>query len=384
MKQRRSQSKRVGVYYRFYFPRDFGPNFINMTILYDYQAFVQKIGGVSRYHFELIRHLPEGIQANLQPLLSDNVYLRQMSRRQYSFRSNWDNKNKENVYKAVDQGLSFLTLASKKFDVFHVTGLNPYYIGHAKGKPIVMTVHDLIHEKCDLHDSDVVKAKRKKCLAVADAIICVSEETKRDLLSYYDVDEGKTSVIYHGADQDLIAPDVASLVEAPYLLYIGGRNSYKNFPNFLRAFARLDKDMRLVCTGAPFNSEERELISSLGIGDRIIQRFVTDDELNNLLCHALAFVYPSKMEGFGIPILEAYRAGCPAIISDIQCFHEVAADAAEYFDPNDVDSIAERIGSTVSNSDRLAELKQSGYDRLKFFTWDETANKTAAVYKSLI
>ena len=356
-----------------------------MKVLFDYQGLIQRIGGVSRYHVELFRNFSDDIEAVMPKILSDNVYLSQFGISHRSIELPVDNKKKQNLYKAINILQSRMYLSANNYDLFHPTGFNPYYVGKSM-KPVVLTVHDLNFFKFPymLPKSDVVQDKMRRCINYADHIIAISEETKDDLINILDINEKKISIVYHGIDQDLIQSEEKPLVDAPYLLYIGGRNGYKNFTRFIKAFSIIDEDIHLVCTGMPFSHEEKELIETLKIGNRVHQMFVSDKDLNNLLCNAMAFIYPSLGEGFGLPILEAYRCGCPCIISDLKCFREVAGNSAHYFDPKDVDSIANTIKETVSNKQCLCGLKEDGYKRIKLFTWKKTAEETEKVYHRVL
>lgn len=356
-----------------------------MNILYDYQAFIQKVGGVSRYHCELIKNLPEGFRAVLPYMLSDNVYLRDAGVKQVSLFPAKQPARKEALYKGVDMAMSMLALKQKKYDIFHPTFLNPYYIGRTK-KPTVITIHDLLHEKMPdlVVKADIVREKRRKCVEDTDAVICISEETKSDLKKYYEVPDEKIRVIYHGADQDLFVSTSASMYEKPYMLFIGNRKGYKNFQAFLQAFSLLNEDVDLVCTGSAFNSDELQLINRLGVSNRMHQIFASNEEMNELLYHALAFVYPSLGEGFGLPILEAFRCSCPCIVSDLGCFNEVAGDSAVYFNPESIDDMLSVISKTLNDSQRLKTLRASSRQRLKLFTWEKTTRETASLYKSLL
>lgn len=356
-----------------------------MKILYDYTCFEQRIGGVSRYHVELIKNLDKNIYTILQPLLSNNVYLKEIGHSCIDLFPSIHSNKKKLVYKQLNQWLSIYYLKFKEYDIFHTTGMNPYFIDKTD-KPVVVTVHDLIHEKYPnlIVKSEIVKKKREKELKRADAIICISEQTKNDLLQYHNVDESKISVVYHGANQEIIYKAQTPLYNFPYILFVGERSTYKNFSRLVEAFSLIEKDIHLVCTGKAFTTEELSLISKHNVQNRIHNKFVSDEELNNLYCNALAFIYPSLCEGFGLPILEAFRCGCPCAISDILCFHEVADDAALYFDPLNIEDMVNTINLLVLNDSKRNLIKTKGYDRLKKFTWEKCAKSTEQVYSKLI
>ena len=356
-----------------------------MKILYDYQAFIQRIGGVSRYHAELIKNFPNEAESMLPPILSDNVYLREMGIKHRQFMPNYNGRRKYDVYKALNIIQSRWWLATKNCDIFHPTFFNPYFVGHCK-KPVVVTMHDLNHWKYPelTVKAGIVQQKERAICNVASHIIAISEETKEDLMRYIEIPEKKITVIYHGIDQELTVCHEKPLVEYPYLLYIGGRSGYKNFKIFLQAFVKVDKRVNLVCTGGAFSTEEMEMIASLDLANRVCQMFVCDNDLNNLLCNAIAFVYPSLAEGFGMPILEAFRCNCPCIISDIKCFHEVAGDAACYLNPQSPEDMATVINNTIYNETKIQKMRKRGIERMKEFSWKKTANETLHVYTSLM
>lgn len=256
-----------------------------MRILYDYQAFVQRIGGVSRYHTELFKNFSNEVEVLLPPILSDNVYLKEMGIRHRQFIPKHDTRNKYNVYKALNIVQSRWWLATKNYDIFHPTFFNPYFVGHCK-KPVVVTMHDLNHWKYPelTVKAEIVQRKEREICNIASHIIAISEETKEDLMRYIKVPENKITVVYHGIDQELVICHEQPLVAYPYLLYIGGRSGYKNFKIFLQAFVKVDKRVNLVCTGGAFSAEEMEMIANLGLANRIHQMFVCDNDLNNLFC----------------------------------------------------------------------------------------------------
>lgn len=358
-----------------------------MKILYDYQAFtLQKIGGVSRYNIELMKNLPFGCNYSIPPCFSDNVYLKEKGIRHMSIMPNNNSSIKQRLYSGYNRLQSLWHLTNEKFDVFHPTYFRPYYMGHTGNHPVVVTVHDLNYFLYPEMFQNSIDVKREIILSCkyADAIICVSEETRQNLLTFIELDPQKTNTIYLGASQEIPKHDEKRLHASPYILYVGGRWSYKNFPNFLKAYSKMNTKVDLVCTGKPFNEEEISLISQLKIKDRVFQKFVSDEEMTNLLCHAEFFVYPSIAEGFGLPILEAARCGCPSVVSDILCFHEVANDSAIYFNPNSIDDMAFTLEKAISDEAKLHELSLKAQENLKRFTWQKMAKETFEVYKKLI
>ena len=162
-------------------------------------------------------------------------------------------------------------------------------------------------------------------------------------------------------------------------MLVGG-GGYKNWGWFLRAVApMLEETLELLCTGEPFTGEERALIRRLGVEKWVRQEYVSDEEMLRLLAHAAAFVYPSRYEGFGMPILDAWAVGCPVVLSRASCFPEIGGDAAEYFELDDAKSLIAAI-------ERAKEGKtvEKGRQRLKDFSWEKCAAETAAVYRKVV
>lgn len=357
-----------------------------MKLLYDYQAFNQHHGGVSRYHVELIRHLRKlGVDCELPTIFSENVYLDEIGAKHYNPLSSWKSSLRLNGMKWVDQKICTRYIEKGDYDIFHPTFLNPYYVGHTKGKPVVPTMYDLINEKFpSFSDSANVAAKRKIVLENATHILSISQQTKNDLIDFYNIDENKISVVYLGAEQDIYTAPFQRIFEKPYVLFVGTRDRYKNFDTFIKAFAQLKEDVDLVCTGVPFKAHEIETFDKLGISKRVHQMFASTDEMNQLMAQAEFFVYPSKAEGFGLPILEAFRCGCPCLISDILCFHEVASDSALYFNPGSVDDLQSCMEKVLGDNETREKLRNAGFDSLKEFSWAKTAKETLEVYKSIL
>lgn len=357
-----------------------------MKILFDYQAFVQRIGGVSRYHVELLLRLSDyGIDVKLPNIYSDNYYLQNHGIGHRNL-PNIFGRFRPHFQSWLNQKICKHVISSGDYDVHHSTFVNPYGIKALNNKPLVVTVHDLIQEKTQRHDAVVTSQRRSEQLDRADAIICVSNQTKSDLLQFYpQCSDRPIFVVHHGCDQETpVLSHTAPFVKGRYVLYVGSREKYKNFRNMLTAFSTLENEVKLVCTGNSFSGDELRLIHKLGLDDRIIQSFVSDEELKNLYQYALAFIYPSTMEGFGMPILEAYRMQCPVICSDIECFNEIGGGNQLYFNPLEIESISETLKRICSDENLRNNLVENGNKRLKLFIWEESVKQHAEIYRGLI
>jgi glycosyltransferase involved in cell wall biosynthesis len=230
---------------------------------------------------------------------------------------------------------------------------------------------------------------KRKLIPLARRIIAVSEQTKKDIINIFNIPENKISVVYHGADTTPYYPSVGIKFDFEYLLYIGERHMYKNFISFCRScmpILRRHKELKVVCTGKPFSSEEIFFFEAFGMKERFIHFFPeTHQEILDLYHNAIAFAYPSSYEGFGIPILEAYTADCPVMLNRASCFPEIAGDAALYFTMGKESSDFEDVFETLYHldSNEREQLLQKQRERLKLYSWKKSAEKLANAYQNL-
>lgn len=269
--------------------------------------------------------------------------------------------------------------------------------------PVVVTVHDLIHECCPeyldpTYASSIdryVKAKRR-CIFAADAIIAVSRATRDDLLSVYpQLDPGRVHVIHHGSDHvPALSPAEASQQPPPglpcrrFLLYVGTRGHYKGFDDLLQAFTELgpySRDLGLVCVGSPFSAEEVARIDDLGLNGKVICSQADEAHLLRFYQHALGFVYPSWREGFGLPILEAMRARCPVVCSDIPSSREIADRYALFFQARDQHDLLRALQELLAwDPVRRAQHLSAAQAHASLFTWQDAARRTCDLYLGLL
>lgn len=375
-------------------------------VLYDYQAFtMQTHGGVSRCFMELYKHLPEGVKAQIAIKESDNVYIRDIEGvkpahdRYNKFvcpHNFWgkghlhlwyDKLTHGGYYPNYNKTYSIELLRKGDFDVFHPTFFSDYFLPYLNGKPFVLTIHDMIPELYPQYFSrdDIQVVMKKKLAPLASAIIAVSENTKKDIIRILGIPDNKIHVIYHGCSFPHTSKREIQ-ISNPYLLYVGDRNNYKNFDLFVQyvtPFLLSHAEMRVMCTGRSFNCKEKELFTKHQLEERFVHYWVSsDDEFFSLYHQALCFVYPSEYEGFGIPILEAYKAGCPVLLNNASCFPEIAGDAAVYFHMDSIDSdIVEKLEKIYSYSEKERNaLLAKQQERLALYSWEQSANQMAKIY----
>lgn len=370
-----------------------------MKLLYDHQIFdLQRYGGISRYFYELMRcyaaagtpefelACPYTTNAYLwdAPFLKLNTLL---TRKRFKGSGLVNNllagrKNRSAAEAALRAG---------NYDLFHPTYYDPYFLELLGGKPFVLTVHDMTHERYpDCYPAaDQTSGSKRLLVDSAAHIITDSESTKHDLLEFCRVAEAKVTVVHLGCS--LACPaTTASTIALPetYLLYVGERSRYKNFAFAVRALAPLFReqpDLQLICIGGGvFTPEELALLAELGLTGRCRQMRLADAELATAYSHAVALIFPSLCEGFGIPVLEAFACGCPAILSTRTSLPEVGGDAALYFDPERGEELLSQAVRLLADNSLREELVQAGRERVREFSWERTAAETRAVYSGVL
>ncbi|MCF8262055.1 MAG: glycosyltransferase family 4 protein [Melioribacteraceae bacterium] len=380
-----------------------------MKVLYDYQTFEeQKFGGISRYFFELIKHFENenDVEVSLPIGYTKNVYLRSLrpellmtqGENYDRFFPNLNFWSKMRIYNFLFPGklpplnkvVSIDALKHNDYDIFHPTYYDPYHLEMPKKGPFVLTVLDMIHEIFKDYPQLLPEIRENKKLLAekADRIIAISENTKKDLVNILNINPEKIEVIYLGNSLEPVNT-IKLDFELPenYLLFVGLRTDYKNFHFMienLKEFLKQNRDVKLICTGSAFTEEERSYFENNGIAESVIHHFADDKTLAYLYANAIAFIFPSLYEGFGIPVLEAFSCGCPALISNTSSLVEVGGDAVLYFDPKSDESIKSAVDRIVSDKELGKELKAKGYEQLKKFSWDKTAEQTLALYNRLI
>jgi glycosyltransferase involved in cell wall biosynthesis len=282
---------------------------------------------------------------------------------------------------------------SRQPALFHST----YLTRVAASIPQVATAYDMNQELFpSMYADDWGQGFRNqyRChLERATRVIAISEKTKKDLVHYYNVPPSRVDVVYLAADRSVFWPErdpqqlkrscFPKKLRQPYFLYVGGRYCYKNFNGLLEAFARsgISKDVTLAVAGPGWTKDENERIDRLRLRDRIVLvEHPSDAMLRTLFSLAVAFIYPSWHEGFGIALLEAMACGTPVLASGIEVFKEVAGDAVFYFDPHDPESMADALRRCLSEDFRQDFVRQ-GFECIERYSWELCAQQTYRVYQ---
>ena len=362
-----------------------------MRVLYDGSIYAHQVaGGISRYFANIIKNLPP----DFAPILTTK----------YNRTLNTPGHPGLKVYNfpvfrpgriSIPLGKLYFRAVERilRPDVIHPTyysRLTDEKMGHRRC-PLVITVWDMIHEIFpDTMDPHGVGAREKKeAILGSDAVLCISESTKTDLLNRVDVPEERITVTHLASEIDAsISHGDEAVPEQPYFLYVGSRAPYKNFDGLCKALSILSEnktDIRLCVVGSPFNSKENALIGELGLM-KAIENYgeVSDSHLAKLYRCCVAFVYPSYYEGFGIPLLEAMACGTAIIASNCSSIPEVVGDAAVLFEPSDTNSLAEALFFMLNHPAKRSDFISKGNERAKTFSWEKTVAKTVHVYRSLL
>lgn len=363
-----------------------------LRVAFDHQIFSgQRYGGISRYLVELVRCLAlrDDCSVSVLALAHVNAYLPSL---RGSVVRGWRAPHiprTARVRQRINDLITRRLLRTLCPDVVHET----YYSARRlapDGVPTVVTVHDMIHERFPWYFSDAASLARRKAAAVRRAahVICVSENTRRDLLELIPIDPARVSVIHLASSLSPAA--MSAQIETrrdvqPYILFVGDRGGYKNFGALLDAIMLLPNGLRKVGLvtfgGGALRAAELQHVIRLG-GNSFVHMHGGDEVLTKLYSNAAALVYPSLYEGFGIPVIEAMVCGCPVVCSNTGSLPEVAGASAEFCDPLDPASIARAIANVLESPTRANELRTRGIARGAEFSWERCAQQTYAVYRA--
>lgn len=383
------------------------------------RAFVGKRTGTENYSYQLLLRLAEIDRKNtyhifLRPVASQGCTLR-------GWPSNFKPITLPYPRLWTQVGLAKQTFIDK-LDVLFVPAHTLPLIRRPH-LPTVVTVHDLGAEYLpsthQLKQRLYLKLMTHYQLKSATRLIAVSEATKDDLIKKVGIASKKISVIYEGFNNELFKPTKVDLknyllkqfdlVPDQYFLFVGTIQPRKNLERLIRAYAKflksddrklkendlsstiypqktifypLSSTVKLVIAGSKgwLSEEIYQLPKKLGIENQVrFLGYVPDKDLPTLYSGALAFVFPSLFEGFGLPILEAMAVGCPVLTSNISSLPEVAGKAALLVNPYSEDEIAQNLIKLYTNSNLLQQLTTAGFEQIKKFSWEKCARETLAV-----
>ncbi len=261
-----------------------------------------------------------------------------------------------------------------------------------RGKQII-TVHDvlpILFPERYKEQYYFFKFFLRRAIHLSDFVITVSQRSKEDIIKFFGIDEDRVRVFYQGYNDEIFKPveDREGIIKIKkrfglfdYVLIVGAQYSHKNVEVVMKAIKYLEP-LQLVITGTkePYESEILKEARSLGLSERVkILRYVPQEDLVYLYAGALALAFPSKYEGFGIPVLEAMAVGIPVI--GTYAVKEAGGDAIKYADPENFESWMEAIRDVLKNREVFVRM---GFERVKLFSWDKTAREISTFISSLL
>ena len=355
-----------------------------LSVAFDHSIFAaQRQGGVSRYFCELASNLSAGgVDVSIRaPIFVTDA-----------LRGSHANVRIEGAHVPVFPGVTLLGNVAASIwrgtqtaDIVHAT----WYPDRRPvgAKIFAITIHDMIAETYPEQVRAAERQSRLKAAAAsqADLVLCVSENTKRDVVRLLGINEHKIAVTPLASRIGSLPP-ASFASDVPYILYVGQRGGYKNFDALALAFlssSLLRNHFRLLCFGGgPVTTQERELISKAPASGAGSIHFLSgnDQLLAAVYRGAVAYVCTSLYEGFGLPVIEAMSCGCPVVASSGGSIPEVGGDAAEYVAAPTNEAFRALLERLLFDAERLMELSKHGLARSQEFSWQTTAQVTLDAY----
>lgn len=263
-------------------------------------------------------------------------------------------------------------------------------------RPHITTVHDLTLLNTYNSDKPWLQYHVKQFIGkflffvighTSKHIITPTKYTKNEYVKHAKIEPDKVTVTYEAADVNSHKPQKIDLPFGKFLLYVGQQSDYKNIKRLIQAHQQLqakDPELGLVLVGAKNKATRMnmEWVAQHGFKNVHFTGFVSNEELTWLYQHCATYVFPSLMEGFGLPGLEAMACGAPVASSNATCLPEVYGDAAHYFDPASVTDMARAIDEVVTSKDLQEKLVKSGLQQVKKYSWRTMAKQTYEVYEN--
>jgi len=372
-----------------------------MKIGIDCRLFSSSFTGIGRCTHELVKHIIEMNRKLAEPhelvLFFNNPEYREfrslapikkvlINAKHYSFDEQWTFWRK---------------LKKEKCDVVHFPHFN---------KPILykgdytVTIHDLTlsmfpgKKMTKWYHRLAYHMVIKSAIKHARRVIAVSQNTKNDIIEHFKIKPDKIAVVYNGVNKEFdLMKDVEKThptlrkhkINKQFLLYVGVWRSHKNLPRMIEAFKKLreSSDIQLVITGKPdlHYPEVIDTVKRLKLTENVIfPGLVSEKELIHLYNAAMIFIFPSLYEGFGLPPLESMRCGTPVVASRTSSIPEICGNEnAIFFDPYDVEDIAEKIAMVYKDAELQGRLIKNGAERASEFSWEKMSKDTFKIIQNV-
>lgn len=354
-----------------------------MKIIFESSIFLhQSVGGISKYFCKINKIFKK---RNIKSIIYSPLSINNNLKDNKNYNINYFKFKKiprlcTKLFYLINNFATFFFIKFYKPDILHFSYYNNSLLKFIN-IPYVLTVYDLISENKNYKDK---RFKKKQLIHNASHIICISNTTRKDLIKFYNVDKKKISVIYLGVGYN----KKLTVKKKNYILFVGSRDGYKNFINFIKAFGKsnyLINNYKVLCFGSKsFNLEEVQLIKKLKIENNVFFKSGNDKILNKLYKNASLFVAPSKNEGFGLTLLEAMSFGCPTICSDIAIFKETLKNSCCYINPNNISDIKKKMENVLKSKKKQKILIKKGLLKTKQYSWNKCALETIEIYKKVL
>jgi glycosyltransferase involved in cell wall biosynthesis len=371
-----------------------------LRIVFDAHTLTPHRSGIGEYSWHLLRALVNDFSERIELSLYVPSGIHPARNEEDILRLTADVRDGD-YFKPRHQWRLPMLLRRGAYDLLHTPDfLVPLY----SPVPVVCTIHDIVPI---VHPEFIPRSMKARLLPVfrawarravrrSAAVITVSTHSKNDILRMLGGEERRITVVPSAPTlevgaSELTADHAAMLHPGGYFLYVGRHDPYKGLEHLLRAFAeaRQAPGMEQIHLAVAGKSDPRygyrELVTSLGIrGSVHFLDYVAHDALSALYSNALAYVHPSLYEGFGLPPLDAMRHGTPVISSDRSSLPEVVGDAALLVDPEEIKSFACVLRDVAENATLRSTFIQKGFEHVRRFSWNLTAEKTVEVYMRAI
>jgi glycosyltransferase involved in cell wall biosynthesis len=345
-------------------------------------------GGVARY----FRHISDGLIAHYGAQVS--IFSSQSrnygpARHIHALPTNFKGSGRLGFHRINNFLASRVAMYHKPAVLYH-----PYYGNVHTAAAQVYTVYDMTHELFfpRTKKNQAFIDEKSHCIERASLLIAISQNTAKDIVACYPhVNPARIVTTWLGVDEFFFEPQPKPN-QKPYFLFIGARLGYKNFQRMVQAFGQAglakDFDLRVVSPDKAdkFSKEEMAELSHYHLENSVDLRLsVSENDLRASYSGAVALVYPSEYEGFGLPILEAMATGTLVVASNVASIPEIAGNIALYFDPHSVDSIADALKCTaaLSETDRLSRINQ-GIVNARNFSWERCTHLTVEAFTRLL
>ncbi|MFC1667995.1 glycosyltransferase family 4 protein [Chlamydiota bacterium] len=379
-----------------------------MKIAIDARWIFNEISGIGVYTTNLIRILLQLDRENEYLLLFDDPIRRDAVCGFLNLLRRNDIANAVlpySLFSVKNQILLPLFLKKNHIDLYHSTNyMIPLFF---KKSRIVVTIHDIIPLKYPHFTPKAKKTKlfglyrwiMKRVVHISDAVIVDSLNSKKDIIDYFSCNEKKVYRIYPGIDRDFLTKDTNEntinfkelySVKGEMILAVGRQDPYKNIVSLVKAFYKLRQETYTNCSLILVGSDDKrytdaiELVKELEIQKNVtFTGYLSKRDLISLYKQSDLLVLPSRYEGFGLPLIEAFASGLPVIASNSSSIPEVVGDAGLLVDPDDIDGFTNAMKKIFSDHEFSASLIGKGYQRLSYFSWEKAGEELIDIYKNV-